>query len=58
MSEDLLEPSEEAKRVLSPEELERLREALADFKRDILDNTDPDRFSKPMPPGKADFPHS
>ncbi len=52
----MIEPSDEAKKLLSPEELEQLQEALDAFQRDIADNTDPDRFADPMPPGKADFP--
>ncbi len=49
----MLQPSDEAKKLLSPEELEALQEALADFERDIASSNEK---AEPMPPGKADFP--
>jgi hypothetical protein len=48
----MIEPSAEAKKLLSADELKSLREALADFVTDIADSSD---RSDPMPPGKADF---
>lgn len=49
-------PSQEALDRLSPEDLDNLREAMADFHRDIL-QADPSKSRvEPMPPGKADFP--
>lgn len=48
----LIEPSNEAKRVLSPEDLENLREALADFEAQAADPKDPNGMRQ----NKTDFP--
>jgi hypothetical protein len=52
----MLEPSEEAKKLLSPEELKALQAAYQDFEQDVVAKPISGAQSSSMPPGKADFP--